>query len=177
MCKQRLQRKKLSKARLNRCLINTTLRMSNNKVCEGRPSVKVLDVEKILGTAMEITILLSMKRFVNVDPTNPHDVGRRIDEEPLRFNFYKIHEKIMKKVKKWPSLENRPGPYKWLGFAHFLSTFSSVQKEKCHFWPCFWAIFCTAPWPPGNRFFWHFEEKLWTAHDFTTTHLRCLRCF
>ena len=71
-----------------------------------------------------------------------------------------IFTKIMKKVKKWPSLENRPGPYKWLGFAHFLSTFSSVQKEKMTFWPCFWAIFCTAPWPPGNRFFEVFEEKV-----------------
>ena len=35
-------------------------------------------------------------------------------------------------------------------FAHFLSTFSSVQKEKCHFWPCFWAIFDTRFLAPGR---------------------------
>ena len=50
-------------------------------------------------------------------------------------------------------LENQKVPVKWLGFAHFLSTFSSVQKEKMTFWPCFWAIFCSAPWPLKNRFF------------------------
>ncbi len=50
-------------------------------------------------------------------------------------------------------LENQKVPVKWLGFAHFLSTFSSVQKEKMTFWPCFWAILCSAPWPLKNRFF------------------------
>ena len=50
-------------------------------------------------------------------------------------------------------LENQKVPVKWLGFAHFLSTFSSVQKEKMTFWPCFWAIFCSDAWPLKNRFF------------------------
>ena len=64
----------------------------------------------------------------------------------------KFSQKSWKKVKKWPFLENQKTPDKWLGFAHFLSTFSSVQKEKMTFWPCFWAIFCSASWPLRNRF-------------------------
>ena len=64
-----------------------------------------------------------------------------------------------KKREKAPPLENRSGPYKWLGFAHFLSTFSSVQKEKMTFWPCFWAIFARPPDPLEIDFFNILKKK------------------
>ena len=74
-------------------------------------------------------------------------------------------------------LENQKVPVKWLGFAHFLSTFSSVQKEKMTFWPCFWAIFCTPPCPLKNRFFWCFEEKVCQALTKSLNALIELECF
>ena len=74
-------------------------------------------------------------------------------------SFLENHNKVVKNCLGRPFWRSHPTPCKMTVFAHFLSTFSSVQKEKCHFWPCFWAIFYTAAWPPGNRFFDILKKK------------------
>ena len=57
-------------------------------------------------------------------------------------------------------LENQNRPALRPGFDHFLSYFSSVQKEKSVFWTIFSGILGTPPWPLKNRFFDHFKTNL-----------------
>ena len=70
-------------------------------------------------------------------------------------------------------LENQNHPALRPGFDHFLSYFSSVQKEKSVFWTIFSGILGTPPWPSKNRFFDTFFIKIEKWNLFDATHLRC----
>ena len=73
--------------------------------------------------------------------------------------FFIKPQKFVKNCLGRPFWRSRLTPWIWALFDHFLSSFSSVQKEKMTFWPCFWAIFCTPPCPLKNRFFDVLKKK------------------
>ena len=70
-------------------------------------------------------------------------------------------------------LENQNRPALRPGFDHFLSYFSSVQKEKSVFWTIFSGILGTPPWPSKTRLFDTFFIKIEKWNLFDATHLRC----